>query len=77
MIQHKGLEIHAAPYQLADNGEWRINLHILRYREGESRSRTFSAADSYKTREEAVRHCFQLGRQIIDGESANCSVSDL
>ncbi len=77
VIQYEGFEIHAAPYHLADSEEWQINLHIFRHRESESKSRNFSAANSYKTREKAVKHCFQFGKQIIDGQSANCSVADL
>ena len=77
IVQYKGFEIHASPYQLADNGEWQVNLHILRHGEGESRSRNFSAGSTYKTREEAMLHCFQYGKQIIDGQSGNYSFADL
>lgn len=77
VVQYKGFEIQASPYQLADSGEWKVNLRIFRHRESESRSRNFSAGNSYKTREEAIAHCFQYGKQIIDGQSANCSVADL
>lgn len=77
VIQYKGLEIHAAPYQLADSGEWKMNIHIFLRRGSESKSRNFSAANGYKTREEAVKNCFQFGKQIIDGQSADCSVADL
>jgi hypothetical protein len=77
VIQYKGFEIHASPYQLANNGEWQVNLHILRHREGESRSRNFSADNNYKTREEAIAHCFRFGKQIIDGQSSTYSVADL
>lgn len=76
-VQYKGFEIRAAPYQLADSGAWQVNLHIFRHLEGETKSRNFSAANTYKTREEAVMHCFQLGKQIIDGQSASFSVTDL
>lgn len=77
VITYKGFEVRAAPYQLADNGEWQINLYILRQGESETKARNFSAANSYKTLEEAVQHCIQFGKQIIDGQSANCSVADL
>lgn len=76
-IQYKGFEIPASPYQLADSGKWQVNLYIFRHREGESRSRKFSAGNSYKTREEAMANCFQFGKQIIDGQSGDCSVVDL
>lgn len=77
VIEYNGFEIQATPYQLSDNGEWRVNLHIVRRHGSECRSRNFSAANSYKTREEAVTHCFHLGKQIVDGQLANFSVADL
>lgn len=77
VIQYKDFEVHAAPYQLADTKEWKINISIVKYHASHSNLRNFSAADSYETRTEAVKHCFQFGRQIINGQSPDCSVSDL
>lgn len=77
IIQYKGYDIQAAPLQLADNRQWQINIQILRHSERETVSRNFSAGDSYATRDDAVKNCFQFGRQIIDGQSPNCSVTDL
>lgn len=77
IIQYKGYAIQAAPLQLADNGQWQINIQILRHSERETVSRNFSAGDSYARRDDAVKNCFQFGRQIIDGQSPNCSVTDL
>jgi hypothetical protein len=76
-IEYKGYEIQAVPNRLADTGLWQIAIQILKHRENDTKVRPFSAGDSYKTREEAIRHCYQFGRQIIDGKSANCSVADL
>ena len=42
-----------------------------------SRSRNFSASNSYKTREEAIAHCFQFGKQIIDVQAGSYTVADL
>ena len=77
IIQYKGYEIHAVPNRLADTGLWQIAIQILKHRAQDTKVRPFSAADSYKTRGEAVKNCFQFGRQIVDGKSANCSVTDL
>lgn len=77
IIQYKGYDIQAAPLQLADNRQWQINIQILRHSERETVSRNFSAGDSYAMRDDAVKNCFQFGRQIIDGQSPNCSVTDL
>jgi hypothetical protein len=76
-VSYKGYEIRAAPYQLADTGEWTINIHIFHDRGDEMRSRQFSAGNCFKTQEEAVDHCFNFGRQIIDGKSENCTVDGL
>lgn len=77
IIQYKGFDIHASPLQLVDNGQWQINIQILRHSERETKVRNFSTGNSYATREDSVKNCFQFGRQIIDGQSPNCSVADL
>lgn len=77
IANYKGYQIHATPYQLADTGEWKINLHIVVQRNDEIKSREFGAGNRYKTREEAVRYCFNFGKQIIDSQVAKCPVADL
>lgn len=77
VLSYKGFEIHAAPYQLADTDEWSMNIHIFHHRGDETRSRQFSAGNCFKTRGEAVAHCFDFGKQIIDGKSENCTVDGL
>lgn len=77
IVQYKAYEIHAVPCKLVDTGLWQISIQVFKHREQDTKIRSFSAADSYKTREEAVKNCFQFGKQIIDGQSANCSVADL
>ena len=76
-VNYKGFEIQATPYHLTETGHWRINIHIVRHTGDQVRSREFGANNSYPTREEAVQHCFQFGRQIVDGQATNCSVADL
>lgn len=75
--EYKGYTIQAAPYQLAESLEWEINLYIQRDHGDHVNDKKFSALDSYPTRDEAVRHCLQFGRQIIDGHHNDCSVKDL
>ncbi|MGH8628480.1 MAG: CV_2116 domain-containing protein [Gammaproteobacteria bacterium] len=65
------------PYQLADTGEWTMNIHIFHHRGDETSSRQFSANNCFNTREEAVAHCFNFGKQIVDGKSENCTVDGL
>lgn len=77
VLSYKGYEIHAAPYHLADRGEWTINIHISHDHGDETRWRQFSAGNCFKTRDEAVAHCFNFGRQIIDGKSKNSTIEGL
>lgn len=77
VVNYKGFEIHAVPYELAETGHWDINLLIVRHTGNQVRMRNFFAVNTYPAREEAVRHCFRFGRQIIDGQVQNCSIADL
>jgi len=76
-IPYKGYLIHPTPLQVTTSGEWTIELCILKHRDDSVMERKFSAANTFKTEEEAIQHCINFGRQIIDGESENCSVADL
>lgn len=76
-LKYKGYEIRAAPYQLADSGEWTVDILIVRDTGPEITHKKFGAGNRYKTKEEAVQHCFNFGKQIIDGKVKDCSVADL
>ena len=76
-MTYNGYEIRAVPYQLADSGEWTINIIILKHHSDQVASRPFTASNRFKSRDEAVKHCFFFGQQIIDGKSEKCSVNDL
>jgi hypothetical protein len=70
-MSYNGYEIMAVPYQLADSGEWAVN--IIMHHSDQVASRQFSASNTFKTRQEAIQHCFAFGQQIIDGKSENCT----
>jgi len=74
---YKDYIIRPAPLQLADSGEWNMELYIVKDNGNEIRERKFSAGNTFKTRDEAIRHCINFGKQIIDGQSENCTVTDL
>ncbi len=76
-MSYNGYEIMAVPYQLADSGEWTVNVVISKHRTDAVVSRQFSAGEKFRTKQEAIQHCFAFGRQIIDGESESCAVVDL
>lgn len=76
-MTYKGYEIKAIPYQLADSDEWTVNIIISKHHYDRVANRQFSASNTFKPRNEAVRHCLAFGQQIIDGKSEKCSVEDL
>lgn len=76
-VSYKGYLIQAAPYQLADSGEFTINIDILRDSGGTINIRNFSTANTFKTEGEAIQQCFEFGRLIIDGKVKNCTITDL
>ena len=76
-IQYKDFIIQATPYQLADSGKWAMQVYIRRDTGDSVRSRPFSAANTFDTKDEATVHCINFGKQIIDGQVAGCTVDDL
>ncbi len=74
---YEGYKIHAVPHQLADTGGWSVKIHIFRDLRNEMRVGKFYASNSFKTWDEAVAHCFNFGRQVIDGKIENCTVEGL
>lgn len=74
---YKGYVIRAVPDQLKDSDEWTVKIVIDKHRDDGVSSRPFSAGNRFKSRQEAIEHCFAFGRQIIDGKSESCSVVDL
>ena len=77
MVMYKGYQIHATPMQRTDTGEWTMQITIAKHHEDEVRERIYYASNCYNTREEAEMCCINFGRQIIDGNAANCSVEGL
>ena len=76
-IEYRGYEIQAFPYQIPQSKKWVLNIYIFRYEDFNMKSRNFSSNHQFNTRAEAVKHCFEFGMRIIDGEIENCSVVDM
>ncbi len=74
---YKGYEIRPTPDFLTESEEWSIKLQILIDKGYEVIERSFSATGTYKSKEEAIKHCINFGRQIIDGNVKGCTVTDL
>lgn len=77
IVAYKEFEIKASPHQLAESGEWSLNIYITHHKGGVTLEKNFSAASTYKTREEAISHCHNFGRQVIDGHVLGCTISDM
>lgn len=77
VVTYKEFEIKASPHNMAESSEWSLNIYIIHHKGGETLERNFSAADTFKTRDEAISHCHKFGRQIIDGQVPDCTVADL
>ncbi len=75
-IDYKGYVIQAAPYRLAESKHWTVNLYIEKH-DHRVKVRKFLAEISYPERYQAVDHCVNLGRQIIDGEAEGFSLDGL
>ena len=76
-IPYKGYLIRPTPLQLRDSGEWTIEIYISKHRGNSVTERNYSAGNKFKTEEEAIQYCINYGKQIIDGDSENCTVTDL
>lgn len=76
-VQYKSYEIHATPQRLVDSGRWNMHLTITKFSGPSVTEKMFSAANTFKTEQEAIEHCISFGKQIIDGKSPGCTVADL
>jgi hypothetical protein len=76
-MNYKGYVIEAIPEQLVVTGRWRVKFCIWRRRGHASTQRQFGAGNTYPTEREAVAHCFNFGKQIIDGQMEGYSAADL
>lgn len=77
-VTYRGYVIRAEPMELQEPGYWTINLSIERHTGEAVRAKKFyGTKQPCKNRQEAIRGCHAYGKQIIDGQAANCSVQDL
>jgi hypothetical protein len=76
-IMYRGYEIRPVPNQVVDSEEWTINVVILKHGIDQVHTRQFSASNSFKLKDEAVKHCILFAQQIIDVKAENCTVEDL
>ncbi len=73
---YKDYEVHAASL-LLPSGEWNLEVHITAQRGDKIQTKPFTGSDTFFSEVEAIRHCLDFGKRIIDGEVEDCSVEDL
>lgn len=77
-ISYKGYVVRPTPKQLAETGEWYVDITIEKHHGDHVNTRPFSAAKpTFKLREEAVMGCYDFGKGIIDNRFDNVSVFGL
>ena len=76
-VSYKGYLIQAAPKRLVDSGNWTTDISILHDTSGAVSIRQFSAGNEFNSESEAIQHCINFGREIIDGKFEDCTVDDL
>jgi len=72
-VQYEGYEIEVRTGQLQDDGRWTLDINIWRDSGSETVVTPFSSSTTFATRDEAVQHCINFGRQIIDGKIPGCT----
>ncbi len=75
-ISYKNFIIQAIP-QLVESERWTLNIKIHKYGCLVNIKDFYSSTTTFDTEEEAIDHCFNFGKQIIDGQISNCTVDDL
>ena len=76
-VSYKGYDITPTPMQLRENKEWTTSVTIAKDRGNSVTSRQFSASNTFKTEDEAIKHSILFAQQVIDGIFTDLSVDDL
>jgi len=66
-MNYKDHTIKAQPEKLQD-GKWQLKIKIIEHRGHETITRLCSSSTSFHSQEEAIPHCFEFGRRVIDGD---------
>ena len=72
---YKSFVIWAITDRLAESGEWRAKVNIMR-KDGKT-IKPFLLNHTIKTEEEAIYHALLYGKLIIDGMIPGCWVDDI
>ncbi len=72
---YKDFLILAIIYTVAESGEWRGKVNIMR--KDDNRISPFLLENTFKTEEDAMRHSLEFGKRIIDGKVPGCHIEDI
>ena len=75
-MTYKGYRIEAVPYRMAGSVHWRMKVHISKTVTEGRATKSFFARNMFGTRNEATDHCFDFGKEIIDGRYSKCSLEE-
>ncbi len=75
-IDYKNHEIWAVPRKFLDRNEWEAEILVVGRVEGEKATRHFASGSLFADREEAIRHCFEFGKHMVDGGIGTASPAD-
>jgi hypothetical protein len=67
-LLYKGYLIKATPQKLAESKKWATNIYIMRDYGSHVTDKGFSATNQWDSEKEAIEHCIDFGKQIIDGK---------
>ncbi len=70
-VTYRGYRIVPAPVQLRVTEEWTLKVYLRSGVGSETLEEPLESAGTFRTREEAVQHCIQLAKQVIDGRTCD------
>jgi len=70
-LLYRGYLITASPQKLAESEKWTTNIHIMKDYGSHVTDRGYSSANQWDSEKEAIDHCIDFGKQIIDSKYPN------
>ena len=74
VLTYEGFTVSAKIEPAEETDLWSAVMTITRGESSDTESWIISAGDTYSSREEAARRCFDFAREMIDREMKGCSL---